>query len=742
MTHFSKLNRREFLRLTGLSGAGLMLQASISQPAAALGQSASAMLNVFVHIASNNRVTIVAHRSEMGQGIRTSLPQVVADELEADWDKVDILQAPGDQKYGDQETDGSHSVRDFFQPMREMGASAKLMLRQAAAERWQVPLAECSALNHRVEHSASGRSLSYGELAEAAAQQPLPDPKSLSFKAAKDYRYIGKPMPMKDLQAMLCGAANYGIDTRLPGMVYASIERCPVLGGKLKRFDASKAKQVAGVLEVIKIDGGSEPAGFSPLAGVAVIASNSWAALQGRKALQVSWETGAHASYDSRATIAGLAASAPAADAKLVRQRGDLEQAFASAAQQHEAVYSIPHLEHATLEPLAATVRISGGLCEVWACVQSPQGVREHIASLLGLKQEQVKVNVTLLGGAFGRKAKSDFVAEAALLAKATGKPVKVTWSREDCTRHGYYHAYSVQHYRAALDNRRQLVALDATVTSPSISSLFQPNANYLQDFELAQGFANAPCEVPQLRFRNAPASAHTRIGWLRSVYNINHAFAYNSFIDELARMNQRDPLEFQLATLGSDRQLNTSAEGFNNPIPADFPFSTGRLKQVLRTVQQSCGWPAPAASGEGWGIAAHSSFLSYVAVATKVSLAQARLSVLEVHIAIDCGQILNPDRVRSQMEGAVIFGLSAALMGEISFKQGAVEQSSFDDYPLLRSNQCPKIVVTLVPSEEKHSGVGEPGVPPIAASLTNAIAAAGGPRIRALPISRHLNIA
>lgn len=749
MSIINKVNRRDFLKMTGIGSAGLSLQASLTGcdwvgGAAKLSDTPSRglALNVFVHIATNNRVTIMAHRSEMGQGIRTSLPQVVADELEADWDKVDVLQAEGDQKYGDQETDGSHSVRDYFQTMREMGASAKLMLRQAAAQQWRVPVESCEAKNHQVIHVESGKSLSYGELSEAAAKQKLPDLTTLSFKPEADYKYIGKPVPMVDLEDMVRGAANYGIDTVLPGLVHASIERCPILGGKVKSFDATKAKLVAGVLDVIKIDGGVEPAGFHPLAGVAVIATNTWAAFEGRKALTIEWETSAHANYDSSATIIQLTNTAVPGDAKLVRKRGDVDNAFANAVQTHEAVYSIPHLEHATMEPPAATVKIADGICEVWACTQSPQGVREHIAEVVGIKPANVKVNVTLLGGAFGRKAKSDFIAEAALLAKATGKPVKVTWSREDTFRNGYYHAYSVQHFKAALDKNQQLLALDATVTSPSISSLFKPGLSGLQDFELGQGFASSPCIAPHLRFRNVPASAHTRIGWMRSVYNINHAFAYNSFIDELAHLNNRDPLQFQLDTIGDDREITTIEEGFTNATPKDFPFKTVRLKNVINEVKKSSGWPAVVNAGEGWGVAAHSSFLSYVAVATKVSLEKNAVRVLEVHIAIDCGKILNPDRVHSQMEGSVIFGLSAALLGEITFKNGVVEQSSFDNHELLRINQSPKIVVTLISSTEKHSGVGEPGVPPIAASVTNAIAAAGGPRIRALPVKNHLSVA
>lgn len=743
MATLSKLNRRDFLRMTGLASVGLALHATVSLSAcsstAASGQKSSAvtgaLLNVFVHIAANNRVTIVAHRSEMGQGIRTSLPQIVADELDADWDKIDILQAQGDEKYGDQNTDGSNSVRNFYQPMRELGASARLMLRQAAAAQWRVPLESCIAKDHRVTHITSGRSLSYGELAEAAAALPIPDTKNLVFKTPQEFKYIGKPMAMADFDDMVRGAATFGIDTKVPGMVYASIERCPVLGGKVESFDASRVLTIPGVLQVVKIDGGIEPAGFNPLAGVAVIATNTWSALEGRKVLNVTWANNEeHANYDSRSAIAKLV-EAPVTEAKTVATHGDVAQAFASAAQTYEATYSLPYLEHATMEPPTATARIVGNTCEVWACVQDPMTARKLVAEKLGFKLEDVTINVTLLGGGFGRKSKPDFVLEAVLLAKASGKPVKVTWTREDATRHGYYHAFSVQHYKAALGVKHRIIGLDASVASPSILSLTKLGNAYMQDWELGQGFTSNVYDIPKFRARNIPVTAHTRIGWMRSVYAGNHGFGMNSFIDELARLNNLDPLQYHLDSLPLD-DLSDEQKG------NDFAYRPSRLRNAIKAVQTSSAWPAPVGVSEGWGFATFRSFDSYVAVASKVSLANNELRVLEVHIAIDCGQILNPDRVRSQMEGSVIFAMSSALMGEISFKDGAVQQSSFDDYPVLRLSQSPKIVVTLIDSDSKHSGVGEPGVPPIAASITNAIVAAGGLRIRDLPIKKHLQLA
>ena len=745
MATLSKLNRRDFLKMTGLGTAGLALQTTVSQSAygalalstqqAAAGQAVS--LNIFVHIAANNRVTIMAHRSEMGQGIRTSLPQVVADELDADWDKIDILQAQGDEKYGDQNTDGSNSVRNFFQPMRVMGASAKLMLRQAAAATWQVPLESCIAKDHRVTHSPSGKSLSYGELAQAAAKLPLPDAKQLSFKNPQEFKYIGKPMAMADFSDIVRGTTSFGIDTKIPDMVYASIERSPILGGKVKSFDASKALLIPGVIQAVKIDGGIEPAGFNPLAGVAIIATNTWAAMEGRKALSVTWTNNpAHAKFDSRAAISKLI-SAPVTEAKTVATRGDIAQAFTNAAQIYEATYSLPHLEHATMEPPAATAKVTANSCEVWACVQDPMTARKLIADMLGFKLEQVTVNITLLGGGFGRKSKPDFVAEAVVLAKAVGKPVKVTWTREDTTRHGYYHAFSVQHYKAALDAKHQIIGLDSSVASPSIISLFKPDTGYMQDWELGQGFTSLVYKIPHLRARNIPVIAHTRIGWVRSVYNSNHAFALNSFMDEIARSNKIDPLQYHLDSLPAEEPN----DGKPKTEKSDFAYSPLRLKNAIKAVQKTSGWPAKVNASEGWGFATHYSFESYVAVASKVNLINNELRVLEVHISIDCGQILNPDRVQAQMEGSVIFGLSAALMGEISFTDGAAEQSSFHDYPMLRLSQSPKIVVTLISSDRKHSGAGEPGMPPVGASITNAIVAAGGPRIRDLPIKNHIKI-
>ncbi len=460
-----------------------------------------------------------------------------------------------------------------------------------------------------------------------------------------------------------------------------------------------------GVLQVVEIAGGILPAAFNSHAGIAVVATNTWAAQEARKLVNIEWDLGSHSNYDSTQDLRDMTAG-KLGERKTLLSKGEVEAAFTSAARVFDATYSVPHLEHATMEPPAAVARITGDSCEVWACVQSPVRTRDVIAGAIGFKPEQVTVNVTLLGGGFGRKSKPDFAAEAALIAKAVGKPVKVTWTREDAIKHGYYHASSVQTSAAALDKKNQLVGIKSCVASPTIMSLFGPDSGYLQEWEAGQGFSNLPYNIANQLIENAHTLAHTRIGWMRSVFHINHAFGVNSFFDELAREAKQDALVFHQQLIGKDRIVDKDS---------DHPFKSNRLLTVMDAVKKSSGWPRKAEPNQGWGLAQHYSFFSYVAVATKVTLKDKALTVDEVHIALDCGQIVNPDRVRSQMEGAVIFALSFALYGDIEFKQGAVVQSNFHDYPLLRMDKCPKVFVTLIDSDEKHTGVGEPVVPPVA---------------------------
>ncbi len=738
--------RRNFLG-NMLSASALVIGARILpldlvEAAAVNGEAAAAAPaawtpNVYLGLETDGTVIIVTHRSEMGTGIRSVLPAVVADELEADWQRVKIEQAIGDTKYGSQNTDGSCSIRDFYDAMREAGATARTMLERAAAEKWGVAASECKAQNHKVVHAASKRELGYGELVALAAKQALPKKAELKLKPASEFRYIGKALPTIDVADIVAGKGTFGIDARMPGMVYASIERSPVYGGKLKSYDDAAAKQVKGVQQTVVIPDLKPPYGFKPLGGVAVIANSTWAAMQGRKQLKVEWDAGANAVYDSASYKQALIETVRKPQ-KAARNIGDVDAEFAKGGKTHEATYYVPHLSHAPMEPPAAVAEFKDGVCTIHAATQNPQAVQDTVAAALGIDKSKVICNVTLLGGGFGRKSKPDYVAEAALLAKAVGKPVKVTWSREEDIRFDYYHAVAAMYLKAALDAKGKPTAWLQRSAFPTIGAMFNPAANTGQGFELGMGWSNLPFDIPNHRAENGPAPVHTRIGWLRSVANIYHAFGVHSFADELAALANRDRVEYLLELLGQPRKVDIGARG---ALADKFPLDTGRLRNVIELVAEKSGWAKKKPTkGRALGIAAHWSFYSYVAAVVEVEVDSAgKLRIPRVDIAADAGQIINPDRVRSQFEGASVFGTSIALMGEITAKGGAIQQSNFHDYPVARMNEAPLVThVHLVPSDAPPAGVGEPGVPPLLPALCNAIFAATGKRIRELPINQH----
>ena len=723
------------------TGAGKMPGGTVSDP------------HVFISIDPSGIVTIIAHRPEMGTGARTSLPMVIADELEADWSRVRIAQAPGnEEKYGNQDTDGSRSMRHFIQPMRQCGAACRQMLESAAAKRWGVDVGEVEAKNHEVVHKASGRKLGYGELAADASALPTPAADKIKLKDAASFRYIGKGnTPITDLFDITTGRAMYGIDAKMPGMKYAVIARPPVFGGKLASHDASAAMKVPGVEKVVVIEGTPAPAKFQPLGGVAVVASNTWAALQGREALKLTWDDGPNASYDSAAYKKQLEETTRR-PGKVIRSDGDAEKALASAAKTVTAEYYIPHLAHASMEPPSATVRVADGKCEAWACVQSPGGTREELAKKLGLKPEDVTVHVTLLGGGFGRKSKCDFVLEAAVLSKEMGgAPVKVIWTREDDIQNGYYHAVSAERIEAGLDKNNKVVAWRHRSAAPTILSIFAPDQKHEAPFEIGMGLVDNPFDIPNFRVENGEAEAHTRIGWFRSVYNIPHAFAVQSFVAELAKSTERDPKEVLLELLGPPRIVDPRksqdvADFWNYGDPFEtYPIDTGRLRRVVELVTEKAEWGKKLPARHGRGLAVHRSFLSYIATVIEVSVDEkGRLTVPRVDTAIDCGFAANPERIRSQIEGAAVMGMSLALYGEITFKNGRVEQSNFDTYKVIRIEESPPVTHTHIVAngiDVPSSGVGEPGLPPFAPALCNAIFDATGKRIRRLPIGDQLSI-
>jgi isoquinoline 1-oxidoreductase subunit beta len=519
MNRIELVSRRDFLG--GMFSAGaLVLGARLlpSLPPAAQAAAAAAWSpSVYLGLEPNGTVIIVAHRSEMGTGIRSVLPTVLADELEADWKRVKVEQAIGDAKYGNQNTDGSCSIRDFYDAMREAGATARTMLERAAAEKWGVPVAECKAQNHQVVHSGSSRKLGYGELAELAAKQALPKKDELKFKSPAEFRYIGKDIPIVDREEIVAGKGIYGIDAKMPGMVYASIERSPVIGGKLKSYDDKEARQVPGVRQTVVLPGLTPPILFKPLGGVAVIADNTWAAMKGREKLKVDWEAGENAGYDSVKYKAELLETVRKPQ-RVVRNIGDVDAEFAKGGKTHEAEYYAPHLSHAPMEPPAAVAEFKDGKVVVYAATQNPQAVQDTVAAALGIDKKNVECHVTLLGGGFGRKSKPDYVAEAALLSREVGKPVKVAWSREDDIHFDYFHTVAAMYMKAAVDEKGRPTAWLQRSAFPSIASTFDASAQSAAPFEMSMGWSSVPFDIPNHRAENGPAKPHVRIGWLRSV--------------------------------------------------------------------------------------------------------------------------------------------------------------------------------------------------------------------------------
>jgi isoquinoline 1-oxidoreductase subunit beta len=745
MTTIRKISRRRFLALTGVSCSGLILMGTQKAAGGVLDAATGGSLNLFVSITTDGTVEIIAHRSEMGTGIRTSLPQVVADEMEADWQRVHVIQGLANADYGSQNTDGSRSIRNFYHIMRQMGAAAKKTLERAAADRWNASEDHVEARQHRVYHR-DGRSLDFADLAIDAARIPIPELQALSLKNPENFRYIGKDVPIVDLQDMCTGNTTYGIDVRIPGMLYASIERTPWLQGQVRSYNRKAALAYPGVVDVIKLDGSPEPSGYNALEGIAILARDSYTAIKARETLAVVWQQSEHSAHDSKAYLEELDSRVRSGPGKVARKRGDTMAALDNASRTIEAAYKAPYLAHASMEPPMATAHVQGDRCVIWASTQTPQSTQKHVAKALGIKPDAVEVHVTLLGGGFGRKSKPDYSVEAALLSRASGQAVQVTWTREDDIRHDYFHSCSAQYFRGGLDDNGKVVAWLAREATPPISSIFRQGANIQEDGSLSQTFGSIPFDIPHIQIESHEADAHARIGWLRSVFNIPYGFGVGSFVDELAHAAGRDPRDFWLELIGKDRHLSFEAEGFKlanyGRSLEEYPYDTARFKGVITELTQSIPWGEPLPQGQGWGLTALRSFLSYVAVACKVEIVDNKLSVLEMHCAIDAGTVVNPDRVHAQLEGAMIFGLSLALMGEITFQAGVPEQSNFHDYPVARINQTPSVIKThIVNSDALPAGVGEPGVPPVAPAIGNAIFAATGSRLREFPFNKFYSV-
>lgn len=760
------ISRRRFLQGLGLSAGGLWFglyagaQPATSEPTGELGPkpkpaspeeedtSSGLNPNVFIHIAPGGLATIVCHRSEMGQGIRSSLPVLLADELGADMAQVKIVQADGDKAYGDQNTDGSNSIRGIYEPMRRAAATARTMLLAAAAKRLQVPADSLQAVDHAVVHLPSGRKIGFGDLALEAGRLPIPEPDTVKLRPDAELRRVGGPLPLLDGSAYVSGTAVFGADIRLPDMLVAVIARPPVLGATPRGYDEDAARGVRGVRAVVRLPDPTPPYVFKPWGGVAVLADHTWAAMKGRDALAVTWETSPHSRFDSASYRESLL-QAVRAPGEVLREVGDTEAALRSAARVVEAEYFVPHLPHVPMEPptaLARYDRANGGTCEVWAPTQNPQAARTEVARVLGLPEERVTVHVTLLGGGFGRKSKADFVSEAAFLARETGRPVRVQWTRTDDIHNDYYNTANAQRLTAGLDASGRVIAWRQRTAFPPIGSTFNPKLTRPSRGDLQQGVLDVALDIPNVRAEACAAEPHVRVGWLRSVYNIFHAFAVNSFIDEIAHAKGQDPRDAMLEIYGPPRILSlrdlgiTELQNYGQPLERH-PVDAGRLRGVLERVAQMAAWPRGGRrDGRGFGLAAHRSFNAYTAVVAAVTgTGPDDARVDEVWIAIDAGLLVNPDRVHAQMEGSVINGLSHLLYGGVTHQAGAAEQNNFDGVQLVRLATAPRrIHVELLRTDHPPGGVGEPGVPPVAPAVANAIFALTGQRVREFGIQRN----
>ena len=713
------LNRRQFLKATAVGSCGLMVGISLnaSANASSAKQAAEFNPNAFIHLQKDGSILIYCGRCEMGQGISTALPSVVADEMEADWSRVTVEQAEGDQdKYGSQATGGSASIRTMYEPMRKAGAVAREMLVAAAAKVWATSPDNCYAENHFVINKTNQQKLSYGELASVAATMPTPENPTL--KAKSDFRYIGSHLPRHDVSLVIQGKRQYGVDTKVEGMQYAAIVHCPVMGGTLKSVDKTEAMKVQGVTAVVEIAPMKVP--FGSLGGVAVVANNSWSAQQGVEKLKVEWDRGEHGSYNTSDYMNMLVENVEK-PANKIAERGDVESAFANAEHKVSATYTEGHLVHAPMEPNASVVSIQDGACEVWASTQSPDDIQSVLSQFLGIDKKAIKVNVMISGGAFGRKFKCDYVQEAAAISKAVGTPIQLTWTREEDTRTGFYHSNSAQHIEASLDKDGNVTGWLHRAAFPSINTLFDPSVQFAPANAMSE-VENHPYGIANLRSESGLAPAHTRIGWYRAVYAIFWGFAYGVFTDELA----------EKAGVDTETMLRRLYDSNSNPKQAE---QVRRSRGVLDLVVAQSGYGKALPEGEGIGIAVHHSFQSYVAMAVHVRMKGDDFEVLRVDSAVDCGQVLNKDGATAQQEGAVAMGISLAKYCEVSFENGAVVNSNFHDYPVMRINDMPDVHVHFVDSDAKPTGLGEPGMAPFAPALSNAIYQASGKRHRSLPI-------
>ena len=724
----SRLSRRTLLKSAATSGAALVIGFDV--PRVLKGAESKPPVSPFrswIRIDQSGRVTLLSSRSEMGQGISTALPMILAEELGLDWKDVRIEQAPTDAAvFGEQGTGGSGSVADSWMPLRKVGAAAREMLATAAAQRWNVSPSDCSVKDGAVHHGSD--TLSFGELVQSASKLPIPDFDHVQLKNPSEFTIVGKPVPRKDIPLKTDGSAKFGLDVRVPGMVYAVVARCPVFGGKVKSFDAKDAKALPGVHDVFEIP--AVPEGVHSAGGIAVVADSTWIAMQGRKKLHIEWDLGPHATESSE-SLRKQFRKIVDEPMKVVLNQGEADSVISRApdGKRVEADYELPFQAHATMEPMNCTVHIEKDRAEAWAPAQGPEWVQQVVAQVSGLPPNKVKVNTTLMGGGFGRRYQGDFAMEAAQIAKRVPRPVQLVWSREDDMMHDFYRPASYHRLSGAVDEQGNILAWRHRSTSTSIADYFDRKSPP-ESSELGCTL-QMPYIAKNYKLEYTKAESGVPRAWWRSVEASVIGFVMESYMDELAHAAGVDPYQFRLDKLGQGRQVKNPLDAKSVPLDAD------RMKGVLKLAAEKGDWGKPVKPGQGRGIACHYSFNSYVANVVEATVTGGALKVDRIVSAVDIGTAVNPEGVRAQVESAIVYGLTAALKSQITIQDGHAVQANFNQFTTLSMKETPRLEVHIMPSTLPPTGIGEPGLPPVAPALMNAVFAVTGKRIRRLPLQK-----